>query len=69
MSASKKNKAYKCKKIYSKCRIRRNSQQNNRFKVLYTVWNINKIYHKMTFFNNLISILSIFFFTKKYGFR
>jgi teichuronic acid biosynthesis glycosyltransferase TuaG len=66
----KKYKAYKCPKVYSTYRIRSNSLQNNRFKVLYAVWNINKIYNKMTVFNNLISILSITFFSlKKYGFR
>jgi len=70
MSASKKYKAYKCPKIYSACRIRKNSLQNNRFEVLNAVYDINKIYNKMTFFKNLISILLISFFSlKKYGFR
>ena len=63
-------KAYKCPKIYSTYRIRSDSLQSNRFKVLYAVWKINRIYNKMKFLNNLISILSISFFSlKKYGFR
>ena len=66
----KRHKAYKCPKIYSVYRIRSNSLQNNRFKVLYAVWNINRVYNKISFLNNLISILSISFFSlKKYGFR
>ena len=66
----KKTKAYKCPSIYSYYRIRNNSLQNNRVKVLYAVWKINKSLNKMNFFSNL---LSVFFITynslKKYGLR
>ena len=66
----KKTKAYKCSLVYSYYRIRNNSLQNNRMKVLFAVWSINKNLNKMNFFSNL---LSVFFITynslKKYGLR
>ena len=66
----KKTKAYKCSLTHSYYRIRNNSLQNSRMKVLFAVWNINKNLNKMNFFNN---ILSVFFITynslKKYGLR
>jgi teichuronic acid biosynthesis glycosyltransferase TuaG len=65
-----KTKAYKCKGIYSYYRLRNNSLQNQRIKVLFAVWNINKNLNKMSFINNLISIILISYNSlKKYGFR
>ena len=65
-----KTKAYKCLSVHSYYKIRDNSLQNNRMKVLFAVWGINKSLNKMNFFSNL---LSVFFITynslKKYGFR
>ncbi len=64
------NNAYKCPQIYSFYRLRNNSLQSNRLKVLFAVWNINKNFNNMNFINNLISV---FFITlnsfKKYAFR
>jgi teichuronic acid biosynthesis glycosyltransferase TuaG len=66
----KKTKAYKCSLIHSYYRIRNDSLQNSRIKVLFAVWDINKNLNKMNFFSNL---LSVFFITynslKKYGLR
>ena len=63
-------KAYKCPHIYSFYRIRDNSLQNDRLKVLLAVWNINKNLNKMNFFDNIISIFFISLNSlKKYGFR
>ena len=64
------NNAYKCPQIYSFYRLRNNSLQSNRLKVLFAVWNINKNFNNMNFINNFISV---FFITlnsfKKYAFR
>ena len=66
----KKTKAYKCSSIYSYYRIRNNSLQNNRVKVLYAVWKINKSLNKMNFLSNLLSVLFITYNSlKKYGLR
>jgi teichuronic acid biosynthesis glycosyltransferase TuaG len=66
----KKTKAYKCSLVHSYYRIRNDSLQNSRIKVLFAVWDINKNLNKMNFFSNL---LSVFFITynslKKYGLR
>ena len=66
----KRTKAYKCSKVLSYYRVRNNSLQNSRIKVLFAVWDINKNLNKMNFFSNLSSV---FFITcnslKKYGFR
>ena len=66
----KKTKAYKCPSVYSYYRIRNNSLQNNRVKVLYAVWKINKSLNKMNLFSNLLSVLFITYNSlKKYGLR
>jgi len=66
----KKVKAYKCPHIYSFYKIRNNSLQNDRLKVLLAVWNINKNLNKMNFIDNIISIFFISLNSlKKYGFR
>jgi glycosyltransferase involved in cell wall biosynthesis len=66
----KKTKAYKCPSVYSYYKIRNNSLQNDRIKVLLTVWDINKNLNKMNFFNNLASVFFIIYNSlKKYGFR
>jgi len=66
----KKTKAYKCPSVYSYYRIRNNSLQNNRVKVLYAVWKINKSLNKMNFLSNLLSVLFITYNSlKKYGLR
>ena len=63
-------KAYKCPHIYSFYKIRNNSLQNDRLKVLLAVWNINKNLNKMNFIDNIISIFFISLNSlKKYGFR
>ena len=66
----KSNNAYKCPGIYSYYRVRDNSLQSNRLKVLLAVWNINKNLNNMNYVSNL---KSIFFITcnslKKYAFR
>jgi teichuronic acid biosynthesis glycosyltransferase TuaG len=62
--------SYKCPKVYSFYRLRNNSLQSSRMKVLLAVWNINKKLNKMRFIDNLISIFLISYNSlKKYGFR
>jgi teichuronic acid biosynthesis glycosyltransferase TuaG len=64
------NHAYKCPGVYSFYRLRDNSLQSNRLKVLLGVWNINKKLNNMNFINNLISIFFITYNSlKKYAFR
>jgi len=66
----KQTRAYNCKAVFSYYRIRKDSLQNERRKVLFAVWNINKNLNKMNFINNLISIFCISYNSlKKYGFR
>lgn len=66
----KKTKAYKCPGLYTYYRLRNNSLQNNRIKVLFSVWNINRNFNNMNFINNFISIFMISYNSlKKYGFR
>ena len=63
-------KAYRCAQIYSYYRLRNNSLQNNRFRVLLSVWNINRNFNNMNFIHNFISVFMISFNSfKKYGFR
>jgi len=66
----KQTQAYNCKAVFSYYRIRKDSLQNERRKVLFAVWNINKNLNKMNIFWN---VLSVFFITynslKKYAFR
>jgi teichuronic acid biosynthesis glycosyltransferase TuaG len=64
------NNAYKCPRIYSFYRLRNNSLQSNRLKVLLAVWNINKNLNNMNFINNFLSVFFITFNSlKKYAFR
>jgi teichuronic acid biosynthesis glycosyltransferase TuaG len=64
------NNAYKCPRIYSFYRLRSNSLQSDRLKVLLAVWNINKNLNNMNFINNFISVFFITFNSlKKYAFR
>ena len=66
----KSNNAYKCPGIYSYYRVRDNSLQSNRLKVLLAVWNINKNLNNMNYINNLKSIFLITCNSlKKYAFR
>jgi hypothetical protein len=56
--------------VLSYYKIRNNSLQNNRMKVLSAVWGINKNLNKMNFVNNLLSVIFITYNSlKKYGFR
>ena len=62
--------AHRCSGVYSFYRLRRNSLQSSRFKVLLSLWNINKSLNNMKFINNLISILFIALNSlNKYAFR
>jgi teichuronic acid biosynthesis glycosyltransferase TuaG len=62
--------AYKCPGVYSFYRLRNNSLQSSRFKVLLSLWNINKNLNNMNLINNLISILFIVINSfNKYAFR
>ena len=62
--------AYKCPGVYSFYRLRNNSLQSDRLKVLLTLWRINKNLNKMNFINNLASTSFIIINSlKKYAFR
>ena len=51
-------------------RITKNSLQSNKFRNLYWIWHINKTYNKLSFFQNLKSLLFIIISSiKKYGFK
>jgi len=64
------NNAYKCPGIYSYYRLRDNSLQSNRLKVLLAVWNINQNLNNMNYIDNIISIFFITYNSlKKYAFR
>jgi len=66
----KKINAYRCPGSYAYYLIRNNSLQSNRFLVLISLWMVNKNLNKMSFINNIISILSISYNSlKKYGLR
>ena len=62
--------AFKLPKANTYYRIRKDSLQSYRLKVLYAVWQINKNFNNMTLFQNLLSFLFISLNSlKKYGFR
>jgi teichuronic acid biosynthesis glycosyltransferase TuaG len=62
--------AYKLNKANTIYRLRNDSLQSNRLKVLYYVWLINKKINKINFFRNLMSLLMISLNSiKKYGLR
>ncbi len=62
--------AYCLNKFLTKYRIRKNSLQSNKFKNFFWIWIINHKYNRLTFFENLNSLLNISFNSiKKYGFK
>ena len=62
--------AFKLAKANTYYRIRKDSLQSYRLKVLYTVWKINKNFNNMCLFQNLLSLFFISLNSlKKYGFR
>ena len=64
------NYAYRCPGVYSIYRLRSNSLQSARFKVIKAIWSINKNLNNLNFINNLNSVINIIFNSlKKYGFR
>ena len=64
------NYAYCLSENLTKYRIRNNSLQSNKIRNLYWIWYINKNYNKLSFFDNLISVLYISINSlKKYGFK
>ena len=65
-----KNKAVKCNDTTMYYCITKNSLQSNKVRALFCLWKINKNFNKLSFLNNLISVLSISFNSiKKYGFK
>jgi len=64
------NYAYCLSENLTKYRIRNDSLQSNKIRNLYWIWYINKNYNKLSFFDNLISLLYISINSlKKYGFK
>ena len=64
------NYAYCFSKNLTRYRVRSNSLQSNKIRNLYWIWYINKNYNKLSFFNNLMSLLCISINSiKKYGFK
>ena len=62
--------AFGVNKFLTNYRIRSNSLQSNKLRNIYWIWKINNEYNKLSFFENLISILSISFNSfKKYGYK
>ena len=52
----------------TKYRVRKNSMQSNNLKNFYWIWKINRDYNKLSFLNNLLSLLFISLNSlKKYG--
>ena len=64
------NYAFCFNKILTRYRIRKDSLQGNNFKNLYWIWKINKMYNKLNFFENILSIISISINSlKRYGLK
>ena len=64
------NYAYCLSENLTKYRIRNNSLQSNKIRNLYWIWYINKNYNKLSFFDNLVSLLCISISSlKRYGFK
>ena len=62
--------AFKLPKMNTYYRIRKDSLQSQRLKVLYAVWRINKKFNNMSLLQNLLSLFFISLNSlKKYGFR
>ncbi len=61
-------KAYKLDKYLLKYRIRKDSLQSNNVRNIYWIWKINKLYNKLNFIDNFLSIFFISLNSiKKYG--
>ena len=64
------DKAYCLQENLTKYRIVKNSLQSNKLRNFYWIWYINKNYNKLSFFENLISLLCVSMNSiKKYGFK
>ena len=62
--------AYRLNSALCNYRIRHGSLQSNKLKNFYWIWKINREFNKLSFFDNLISLISISFNSiKKYGFK
>ena len=62
--------AYCLRECLTKYRIRQNSLQSNKIKNIYAIWRINKLFNKLNFLENLISVISISYNSlSKYGLR
>ena len=62
--------AYRLNSNLCKYRIRHGSLQSNKLKNFYWIWKINHEFNKLSFFDNLISLISISFNSiKKYGLK
>ena len=62
------NFAFCLNQYLTKYRVRKNSLQSNNLKNFYWIWRINRDYNKLSFLNNLISLLFISLNSlKKYG--
>ena len=62
------NFAFCLNQYLTKYRVRKNSLQSNNLKNFYWIWKINRDYNKLSFLNNLLSLLFISFNSlKKYG--
>ena len=64
------NYAHSFTETLTKYRVRRGSLQSNKFRNFYWIWYINKNYNQLSFFKNLLSLLSISINSlRKYGFK
>ena len=62
------NFAFCLNQYLTKYRVRKNSLQSNNLKNFYWIWRINRDYNKLSFLNNLLSLLFISLNSlKKYG--
>ena len=62
------NFAFCLNQYLTKYRVRKNSLQSNNLKNFYWIWKINRDYNKLSFLNNLLSLLFISLNSlKKYG--
>ena len=62
------NFAFCLNQYLTKYRVRKNSMQSNNLKNFYWIWKINRDYNKLSFLNNLLSLLFISLNSlKKYG--
>ena len=62
------NFAFCLNKFLTQYRIRNDSMQSNNIKNIFWIWKINKDFNKLSFLNNLVSIINISINSiKKYG--